>query len=88
VVDNEYDRRTEDGVIPAWYNLKEMASRNYKARTKQNALDSDATLIITPTEELTGGSLFTRNLAIKHGKPYCMYILARSYLPGFSCQGS
>ena len=73
MVDNEYDRRAEDGVVPARYNLKETDSRNYKARTKQNVLDSDATLIITPSAELTGGSLLTRNLAMKGNRP-CLHI--------------
>ncbi len=35
-----------------------------------NVIDSDATLILTPDKELTGGSLLTRNYALSNGKPY------------------
>ncbi len=60
-------RRTEDGPLPDHYQLKEMPSADYAERTEQNVVDSDGTLIIsrgTPT----GGSDYTRKMALKHGK--------------------
>lgn len=56
-------RRAEDGVIPGCYNLQETSSKNYAVRTRRNVIDSDAVLIITPTQELTGGSLLTKKYA-------------------------
>jgi hypothetical protein len=56
-------RRAEDGVIPERYSLRQTPSRDYRQRTKWNVRDSDATLIITPTPELKGGSLFTQECA-------------------------
>lgn len=63
-------RRSEDGVIPTCYDLQETTSQSYKTRTRQNVSSSDGTLILTPSRELTGGSLLTRNYCIKHGRPY------------------
>ena len=65
-------RLTEDGPLPEGYNLKEMPTDSYPEHTKQNVIDSDGTLIISHGV-LTGGSLFTQNLAYKHKKP-CLYI--------------
>lgn len=42
-------------------------------RTKRNIRDSDATLIISLTANLTGGSLFTYKYANKMNKP-CLHI--------------
>ena len=63
-------RRAEDGVLPARYRLKEMPTDSYPRRTEENIRDSHATLIIA-RGELTGGSLLTRRLAGKLGKPCC-----------------
>ena len=60
-------RLTEDGPLPDHYTLNEMSTENYAERTEQNVIDSDGTLIIsrgTPT----GGSDYTRKMALKHGK--------------------
>ncbi|MFH1156584.1 MAG: putative molybdenum carrier protein [Pseudomonadota bacterium] len=65
-------RIAEDGVVPEKYDVKEMPTNSYPKRTEQNVLDSQATLIVT-RGDLTGGSLLTRKLAIKHGKP-CLHI--------------
>ena len=66
-------RRAEDGVIPDLYCLRETPQRDYRQRTKWNVRDSDATLIITPTAELTGGSLFTQEWAQKISRP-CLHV--------------
>ncbi|MBA2483658.1 MAG: putative molybdenum carrier protein [Nitrosomonas sp.] len=56
-------RRSEDGLIPIHYDLKESASTGYKSRTRKNVRDAHGTLLLTPTRELTGGTLLTRNIA-------------------------
>jgi hypothetical protein len=63
-------RRAEDGVIPERYSLWQTPSRDYRQRTKWNVRDSDATLIITPSPNLTGGSLFTQECARNLSRPY------------------
>lgn len=62
-------RAAEDGVIPARYPMTEMPSGSYRERTRQNVLDSDATLVIY-FEELQGGTEQTVLDCIKHEKPY------------------
>lgn len=61
-------RLAEDGVIPHRYELREMPSIHYADRTKQNVLDSDATLILYG-KSLSGGSALTRRLATEAGRP-------------------
>jgi hypothetical protein len=63
-------RRAEDGVIPERYSLRQTTRRDYRQRTRWNVRDSDATLIITPTPELAGGSLFTQECARNLSRPY------------------
>ncbi|MBS3759388.1 MAG: putative molybdenum carrier protein [Desulfobacterales bacterium] len=65
-------RKAEDGVIPDHYSVWEMASGDYQERTEWNVMDSEGTLILSHGE-LTGGSLLTRELAEKHGRP-CLHI--------------
>jgi hypothetical protein len=62
-------RKSENGIIPAKYQLQEMPSADYLVRTKANAVDSDATVIFT-CGELDGGSLKTAQFAIKYKKPH------------------
>lgn len=54
--------RAENGTIPALYrlNMREHASANYLGRMRRNVVDSHATLIITNTYPLNGGTLKTR----------------------------
>ena len=61
-------RRAEDGVLPKKYQLREMNSSDYTRRTEQNVIDSDGTLIFSHGK-LTGGSLLTRKMTLKHGRP-------------------
>ena len=63
-------RRTESGPLPDFYKLKEMDTRDYPARTRQNILDSDGTVIIA-RGPLTGGSSLTYEVARKTGKWVC-----------------
>lgn len=65
-------RTAEDGVLPEKYRLREMNSADYARRTEQNVIDSDATLIFSHGR-LTGGSLLTQKMALKHGRP-CLHI--------------
>ena len=62
-------RITEDGLLPEKYNLQEMPTDSFPKRTEQNVIDSDGTLIISHGK-LTGGSAYTRKMAMKHGKPW------------------
>ncbi len=60
-------RKAEDGPLPEIYRLKEMPTESYPARTEQNVIDSDGTLIIA-RGKLTGGSDYTRQMTLKHRK--------------------
>lgn len=62
-------RLAEDGSIPARYQLEEMPSAEYAARTERNVVDSDATLILT-RGPLSGGTELTLRLAKRHGRPH------------------
>ena len=68
-------RRAEDGTIPARYLLTETSSRSYAARTEQNVLEADATLILAQGC-LRGGTKLTRGKAREHGKPCLVVDLA------------
>ena len=62
-------RLTEEGSLPAQYQLQEMATHSYAKRTEQNVIDSDGTLI-TSHGKLAGGSALTRQLTKKHQRPW------------------
>jgi hypothetical protein len=62
-------RIAEDGPIAERYRLKETVSAAYEARTEQNVLDSDGTLIVS-LGPLAGGSAATKRYAKKHGRPF------------------
>jgi hypothetical protein len=63
-------RKTEDGVLPDCYLLKETPSAAYLQRTEWNVRDSDATLIFTLDDKLDGGSKRTAAFADSLGKPW------------------
>jgi hypothetical protein len=67
-------RIAEDGVIPDTYCLKEAPSAEYAQRTMWNIRDSDATLILSISPVLTGGSKRTLNYATELGKP-CLHLV-------------
>src|SRR6187397_3130266 len=62
-------RRAEDGPIDGRYRLNETPSANYVQRTEGNARDSDATVVFSIGEILTGASRKTVELARKQGRP-------------------
>ena len=61
-------RKAEDGVLAEKYPLRQTASDGYRQRTKLNIFDTDGTLILN-TGELTGGTLATKTMAERYGKP-------------------
>jgi hypothetical protein len=61
-------RKAEDGPVPPRYPLLEMPGTAYRARTKQNVIDSDGTLILF-FGALSGGTLETLRIAEELGKP-------------------
>ena len=62
-------RLCEDGCIPEKYQLREMPTKAYPARTEKNVLDSDGTVIMSISAKLSAGSLLTLKKAQEHGKP-------------------
>ena len=64
-------RRAEDGPIPLCYRLRETASAKYPARTKQNVVESDATLLFY-RDRLHSGTELTFRLVKQHAKPYLL----------------
>ncbi len=48
--------------------LTETPTANYLHRTEINVIESDATIIFTLADTLTGGALKTQEFALKHGK--------------------
>jgi len=69
-------RLAEDGRIPPQYRLREMESSEYPARTRQNVIDSDGTLILY-RDRLHGGTDLTARLAKQADKPLCLIDLAK-----------
>ncbi len=51
-------RLSEDGTIPSRYEMSEMETNDYPSRTKQNVIDSDATLILYEGR-LSSGTMLT-----------------------------
>ena len=64
-------RLAEDGRIPDQYALRETTSKEYRVRTEQNVIDSDATLILYHGK-LQGGTLLTFRMCKEHGKPFLL----------------
>jgi predicted Rossmann-fold nucleotide-binding protein len=64
-------RMAEDGIVPARYQLTEVPDGGgYRERTEANVRDSDATLILSITPGLTGGSRETMFFAKRLAKPW------------------
>ena len=61
-------RMAEDGRIDERYQLTELASKEYRDRTRKNVEDSDGTLILN-TEKLEGGTVLTLVFANSLNKP-------------------
>jgi hypothetical protein len=63
------DRKAEDGRIDDRYNLVELSTSSYPARTRRNIEESDGTVIFSLNRHLSGGTKLTLDLANKLGKP-------------------
>lgn len=61
-------RRAEDGRLASRYLLRETDSPRYDVRTRQNVLDSDATLVLF-RGTLSGGTELTYRLALRENRP-------------------
>ncbi len=70
-------RITESGPLADKYNLKETESSSYAERTEKNVTDADGTLIIS-RGPLTGGSEYTREMALKHDRSWLHIDLSQS----------
>lgn len=66
-------RLAEDGVIDKKYPLRETEEIEYSARTIKNMEEADGTLIIAP-ENISGGTLFTYEMAKKKNKPVLLIV--------------
>lgn len=64
-------RQAEDGPIDPAYPLRELPGGDYRARTEQNVLDSDGTVIIYFAEP-SGGTGQTLRFCLAHGRPYLL----------------
>ena len=64
-----HGRLTESGPLPQKYHLKETSSSQYSVRTEKNVVDADGTLIISHGP-LTGGTEYTREMVIRHNRPW------------------
>lgn len=60
-------RLTEAGPLSPVYHMQEIPSEDYAARTEKNVQEADGTLIISRGRP-TGGTDYTRKMALKHGK--------------------
>lgn len=65
------DRRAEDGTIDDKHPPTPLAGAGYRKRTRQNVIDSDATVIIYHTQIAPkGGTELTLKTCISQNKPY------------------
>ena len=62
-------RLAEDGAIPRRYSVVELDSADYEARTRQNIIDSDATLVLH-RGVVSGGTRITVEYAEELGRPF------------------
>ncbi len=65
-------RKTQSGLLPKKYNLKEMPTASFIKRIEQNVIDSDGTVIISHGA-LSGGANYSQKMTTKHGRP-CLHI--------------
>ena len=62
-------RKTQIGIVPDKYNLKEMSIAGFKERIEQNVTVSDGTVIISHGN-LSGGADYSQKMAEKHNRPF------------------
>lgn len=70
-------RQAEDGAVPVRYPLTELEHGGYSERTLKNVLETDATLILC-RGEIEGGTAYTRDCCLEHGKPLLVIDAAQS----------
>ena len=70
-------RAAEDGPIPDRYPLIELDSPSYPKRTRENAHDSDGTLIIYD-DVLSDGTALTKTFCENMNKPFLLIDLTRT----------
>ena len=70
-------RKTQSGILPEKYRLKELPTAGYKERIEQNVIDSDGTVIVSHGEP-TGGAEYSRRMADKHHRP-CLHVDLTEY---------
>jgi hypothetical protein len=70
-------RLTENGELPQKYHLKETSSTHYSVRTEKNVVDTEGTLILSHGP-LAGGSEYTREMAVRHRRPWIHIDLDRT----------
>jgi hypothetical protein len=61
------NRKTDGGVLPEHYNVREIKNPSYFERLEKNIIDSDGTVVIT-YDQLGVGSKAVKDLADKHNK--------------------
>lgn len=67
-------RRAEDGKIDDKYNLLETTSTSYDQRTRNNAKESDGTVVICSFEKRNSpGTVLTMRLLKEQNKPFIMF---------------
>jgi len=69
-------RQAEDGTIPIRYPMTELDGGGYSERTLKNVIESDGTVIIH-RGEIEGGTGYTRDCCLAHGKPLLLVDAAR-----------
>lgn len=76
-------RLAADGSVPSRYELVETESAEYKVRTVRNVEDSDATLILHH-RPLSGGTLLTKRVAARLGKPHACFLMVEESIPAIT----
>ena len=67
------DRRAEDGIIAPHYPVTPLLGAGYRKRTRQNVIDSDATIIIYHTQlQLSSGTALTLKTCLEQHKPFLL----------------
>ena len=62
-------RKTQSGILPEKYHLKEMSVSGYKERIEENVIKSDGTVIISHGD-LAGGADYSQKMVKKHNRPF------------------
>ncbi|MFC6285173.1 putative molybdenum carrier protein [Nocardioides sp. GCM10027113] len=67
------DRPDPPGLLDDYPGLRATPTAEYAVRTSWNVRDSDATLLLVPPgHALTGGTAYTRDEAVRLGRPHLM----------------